>query len=499
MFTLMFAAAAADKPASNDDYAKLLLQLADVGQLPLLHPGETCRMVSSYDRTGGNEDGFTGRYSILRKENGSAVLAEMKGPGCIQRMWFTHSERNVPGLLGRTNEHICIYLDGDEKPALDVPLEDVFHGKLPDFPRPVADVALGGFYCYMPIPYRKSCKVVVDGTHVRFLQIVYRTFPSNKGIPTFRYPLNEPQRQALAKVVKAWSSCGDLAALDVTASETAKGFSLKAGESFDLALPQGPRTIRALRLKLKPELADAANAARLQITWDGGQTPAVDLPLDYFFCQADKPIAFRTLIVGTDDHGWYNYLPMPYRQSGKITIKAGKALEGTLSFVAESLVDNTGNIGYLHTAYNESLPTKTGVYHPWLVRKGHGRFVGVYLVTDGHYKLDLPTWLEGDEQFTCDDELRIHGTGTEDCFNGGWYEVPGRLGPGCTPLSGFPVYRKEEGKDKGPARYVVGMFRWYLTDPVSYEKSMEALLEHGPTNDVNADYRSSAFYYDTAP
>jgi hypothetical protein len=280
--------AAADEAASNDDYAKLLLQLADVGQLPVLKPGETCSMVSSYDRTGGNDDGFSGKYSIVRVENGNAVLAEMKGPGCIQRIHFPHSEYGVPGLMGRKNEHIRIYLDGDEKPALDVPLEDIFYGKLPDFPRPVADVAIGGFYCYMPIPYKKSCKVVVDGTSVKFVQIVYRTFPTDKGIPTFRYPLNEPQREALAKVVKAWSSCGDLAALGVTGTETAKDFSLKAGESFELPLPEGPNTIRALRLKLKPELVDAANSVRLQITWDGAQTPAVDLPLDYFFLQAAK-------------------------------------------------------------------------------------------------------------------------------------------------------------------------------------------------------------------
>ena len=39
----------------TDETLKLLLQLADVGQLPLLKPGETCSMVSSYDRTGGND------------------------------------------------------------------------------------------------------------------------------------------------------------------------------------------------------------------------------------------------------------------------------------------------------------------------------------------------------------------------------------------------------------------------------------------------------------
>ena len=95
-------------------------------------------------------------------------------------MHFPHSEYGVPGLLGRKGEHIRIYLDGNKKPALDVPLEDIFHGKLEGFPKPLADEALGGHYCYVPIPYRKSCKVMVDGTAVKFVQIGYRTFPTTR-------------------------------------------------------------------------------------------------------------------------------------------------------------------------------------------------------------------------------------------------------------------------------------------------------------------------------
>ncbi len=234
--------------------------------------------------------------------------------------------------------------------------------------------------------------------------------------------------------------------------------------------------------------------ARIQITWDGAKSPAVDLPLDYFYCQAKNPIPFRSLLVGKSGDVWYNFMPMPYRKAGKISLRASKPLEAKLTVVATPLDKNPGDLGYLHAVYHESLPTKTGVYHPYLKRQGRGKFIGVYLVTDGHNKSNLPTWLEGDEWFTCDGELRIHGTGTEDSFNGGWYAVPGRLnGPGTTPISGFPVYRNKGGA------YVTASFRWYLTDPVSYEKSIEAKIEHGPTNDVNANYRSAAFFYDAAP
>jgi hypothetical protein len=486
---------AEESPSAVNAETRLIEELYRIDLLPRLQPGETCKMFSSYDRTGGNDDGFSGKYSILRKENGNAVLAEMKGPGCIQRMHFPHSEYGVPGLLGRKHEHVRIYLDGEKRPALDVPLEDIFHGKLEGFPKPLADEALGGHYCYVPIPYKKSCKVVVDGTDVKFVQIVYRTFPGDKGIVNFRNPPTDPQRKALATAARVWSSCGDLSSLGVdNSNKVEKTFALKAGESLEMPLPEGPQMIRAIYLKLRPDQSENANATRLQITWDDAKSPAVDLPLDYFYCRAKQSIPFCSLLVGTTDRGSYNFMPMPYRRSGVIKLSAAKLLEGSLTVVATPLLDDSSDVAYLHAVYNESLPTKTGKYHPYLVRQGRGKFIGTYLATDGQNESKLPTWLEGDEQFTCDGELRIHGTGTEDGFNCGWYAVPGRLnGPGATPLSGFPVYRKDG------ERNVAVAFRWYLTDPVPYEKSIDAELEHGGVNDVNANYRTAAFFYDAAP
>ena len=92
---------------------------------------------SSYDRTGGNNDGFNGTYSKLRVEKGDSVLAETSGPGIIQRIWFTHTSGEKPGLLDGKQEHLKIYLDGSDRPALDIPLEQVFSGTHPHFPRPL--------------------------------------------------------------------------------------------------------------------------------------------------------------------------------------------------------------------------------------------------------------------------------------------------------------------------------------------------------------------------
>ena len=56
-------------------------------RLPQLKPSVKVGSVSSYDRTGGNDDGFSGKYSFVRKEGDALVLADLKGPGVIWRIW----------------------------------------------------------------------------------------------------------------------------------------------------------------------------------------------------------------------------------------------------------------------------------------------------------------------------------------------------------------------------------------------------------------------------
>src|SRR5271166_3539204 len=58
-------------------------ELHDLGLLARLRdPGVQAVGFSSYDRTGGNNDGFNGTYSRIRAEDGNSVLAEVSGPDC---------------------------------------------------------------------------------------------------------------------------------------------------------------------------------------------------------------------------------------------------------------------------------------------------------------------------------------------------------------------------------------------------------------------------------
>ena len=84
---LLFSSAVLAQPAGVDFYENL-------EQLPYLHANVLSRYVSSYDRSGGNDDGFRGTYSALYvDDNGEHVIFDEKGPGCVYNLWFTGSGR----------------------------------------------------------------------------------------------------------------------------------------------------------------------------------------------------------------------------------------------------------------------------------------------------------------------------------------------------------------------------------------------------------------------
>ena len=75
--------------AQNDQYDVIeeLENLQRADQLPRYRSGEYIGQISSYDRTGGNDDGFDGTYSFIRKESGNLVIADLQGPGVVNRIW----------------------------------------------------------------------------------------------------------------------------------------------------------------------------------------------------------------------------------------------------------------------------------------------------------------------------------------------------------------------------------------------------------------------------
>jgi len=123
--------------------------LKRVDKLPEYRTDSYVEQFSSYDRKWGNDDGFAGTYSFLRKEDNKLVIAEMEGPGVINRIWTPTPTDNM----------LYFYFDGQKEPGLKIKFSDLFSGKVYPFTKPICGNEIGGFYCYLPITYKKSCKI----------------------------------------------------------------------------------------------------------------------------------------------------------------------------------------------------------------------------------------------------------------------------------------------------------------------------------------------------
>jgi hypothetical protein len=133
-------------------------------------------------------------------------------------------------------------------------------------------------------------------------------------------------------------------------------------------------------------------------------------------------------------------------------------------------------------------PTRNGEPFTFLDTTGRGHVVGVILQAQGA-ESGQTLFFEGDDQTTIDGELVIHGTGSEDFFNGGWYDVPDRWEKRISfPLSGCLGYSKHLGR--------TGAYRLFLTDAYAYRHSFRQTIEHsGEKNNIPADYCAMTFLY----
>lgn len=105
----------------------------------LTHIGSShTRMESSYDRTGGNQDGF----NPARLRDNVYTIAELNGPGVVRRFYSA-----------RPNGRLQVFIDGSDKPVIDMPAVEFFAGKHTPFLRPAVGPSGFAHYSYIPIPY----------------------------------------------------------------------------------------------------------------------------------------------------------------------------------------------------------------------------------------------------------------------------------------------------------------------------------------------------------
>lgn len=138
----------------NNDFSALK-------NLALLREGKRQR-ISSYDKTGGNNDFIIIQPGKLQK------IAEIEDAACINHIWMTLGEITFTGAKDYLRKAVIrMKWDGEENPSVDVPIGDFFgmgHAQTKNFnsmPLSMGPEDGKSFNCFFAMPFSKKAEIEV--------------------------------------------------------------------------------------------------------------------------------------------------------------------------------------------------------------------------------------------------------------------------------------------------------------------------------------------------
>ena len=245
------------------------------------------------------------------------------------------------------------------------------------------------------------------------------------------------------------------------------------GETVTLADLEGPGIVTHIWLTIAANEYGWPRLLRLRVYYDGSPEPSVDAPVGDFFTVGhgfERPVKSLMIRNSSDGRARNSYWPMPFRKSCRITItNEGRRRVANVYFHVdwEKHRELPADTAYFHARYRQELPAPAdGKPYAFLDVKGRGFYVGTVLSV---VQAEAGWFGEGDEHFFVDGETKasIEGTGSEDYFNDAW-----GLHVEDGPYTGVPV---AEGTGLGSR---MTAYRWHLTDPVPFTKSLSFEIEH---------------------
>lgn len=476
------------------DWLSEIELLKRVDLLPVYRTGSVVEQISSYQPSGGNDDGFSGRYSYLtREKDGKLVLADLKGPGVINRIWTP-----TP-----TDDTISFYFDGEKLPRLTLRFIDLFSGKVYPFLKPICGNEVGGYYCYLPIPYRQSCKIVFSGKKIQFHQIQFRNLPGYT-VESYNSTMVNQAKLHIDSVNSVWNNISPelknyAQGRSANYKIREKNILLKPGETVPFFILNEPGRIIGLEVDAGTGFEGLYKDVILKAIWDDENVEAIYAPVADFFGYAFGRGTMRSMLIGKKQSVNYCYFPFPFDKKAELSL-AYRKREGqkqlpqqiTIKIYYTNIPRNITSEGKFYSVWRREINPQIGKHYEFAKLNGKGHYVGTIHQAQG-LRPEMTYFFEGDDSISIDGKMRMHGTGSEDYYNGGWYAMLDRWDRGISlPLHGSLDYSLPMSRTGG--------YRFYMTDKMSFEKNFFIGIEHGPEgNAYPVDYTSVAFYYSDVP
>ena len=405
--------------AEHVDLSFLLSRLTNVSIFAEAPLGESF-LVSSYDRSGGNQDWLVYPKTMAK---GPVTIFEAEGPGYVSRFW----------IATFAAERWRFYFDGESEPRLDLAKDDLFGDCFPFLP-PLSGMSGGGRYSLMPIPFSKSLRIemvpkeTLNPNNRNYIQINYTKLDvAPENVESFPRALSAGESNAVVAVNAAFENNDDaLRQVAEVALDGVDSVMIGAGEAVPFWTDDGAGVLQSFCVRIDDPSAgeamslDLLRKLRLRFYWDGAKEPSVDVPLGDFFCNPYYFRSYSSLPLGRIEDAFICRFPMPYQRGARCEIRNVSGAPVSLSIGAIGDKESAGGLNRrFHARWNAS--TRSGRPMEFVTVDGAGHFVGCFLSAIGQDG----TWtmLEGDEFLAPDagEQPPQLGTGLEDYFNGAYY------------------------------------------------------------------------------
>ncbi len=252
-------------------------------------------------------------------------------------------------------------------------------------------------------------------------------------------------------------------------------FYLPANEKKVLAQVKGESgVLRRIWITISDRTPRMLRGLRLDIYWDGSETPAVSAPLgDFFGHGLGRMRPFQSFLFSSPEgRSFVSTVPMPFKTGMRVVVTNESGTDLTLFYYDVDYTvgdEHATDVPYFHAHFRRENPTSLQKDFEILPRvTGAGRYLGAHIgVIVNKVAYAATWWGEGEIKIYLDGDRELPtlcGTGTEDyigtAFGQGRFD---HLFQGC-PLA------DEE-------RMQFSFYRLHIPDPVYFRKDIRVTLQ----------------------
>ena len=206
--------------------------------------------------------------------------------------------------------------------------------------------------------------------------------------------------------------------------------------------------------------------------WDGAAKPAVEAPLGDFFSCGSELCKFENELFSSPEGRSFNaYVPMPFKQSARITVTNESDVDLTHFFYDVNMIaldEPDKDALYFHCYWHRDKACKLGEDFELLPKiEGMGRILGTAVVVNSNPVYGKQWWGEGEVKAYIDGDTDLPtlcGTGAEDYIGTGWGQgVYSNRYQGCLMA------------DYELLRWV--FYRLHIADPVWFSKYIRFTIQ----------------------